>query len=280
MRVESLEVVHFLTAGILIRDGREWQIRNNRIEDIGCHTSQPCPRMPGKDANPYVLGRRTIGYGVMLTSPASSGAIVEGNRVANVTKIGIETFTNLAKLGSHERVRDVRIRGNRVSGALGAGIRANCQGDDVTIRGNRIERACQDRLVEQGALHLVGRNEGKSRGLVIEGNQVFVGAGECTYGFSLVFWRDVRMVGGAFLGGRRAALYIRNATDLRLEGVNVSSLHAPPLWVLSNVENITVAADVKMNRRSIKNDGARNFVIEKRSLTPEDPACLVSTRPF
>ena len=252
-------------------------------------------------------------------SPASSGAIVEGNRVANVTKIGIETFTNLAKLGSHERVRDVRIRGNRVSGALGAGItsnggvgieildnevwgtggpgvmgnggagiscggpseriliadnrvhdtggagiRANCQGDDVTIRGNRIERACQDRLVEQGALHLVGRNEGKSRGLVIEGNQVFVGAGECTYGFSLVFWRDVRMVGGAFLGGRRAALYITNATDLRLEGVNVSSLHAPPLWVLSKVENITVAADVKMNRRSIKNDGARNFVIEKR----------------
>ncbi len=254
----------------------------------------------------------------MLTSPASSGAIVEGNRVADVTKIGIETFTNLAKLGSHERVRDVRIRVNRVSGALGAGItsnggvgieildnevwgtggpgemgnggagiscggpseriliadngvhdtggagiRANCQGGDVTIRGNRIEGACQDRLVEQGALHLVGRKEGKSRGLVIEGNQVFVGAGECTYGFSLVYWRDVRMVGGAFLGGRRAALYIRNATDLRLEGVNVSSLHAPPLWVLSNVENITVAADVKMNRWSIKNDGARNFVIEK-----------------
>lgn len=55
-RIESLEVIHFLTAGILIRDGREWQIRNNHIEDIGCHTSQPCPRMPGKDANPYVLG--------------------------------------------------------------------------------------------------------------------------------------------------------------------------------------------------------------------------------
>lgn len=99
-RVKSVTIAHFLTAGILIRDGKGWQIRRNEISDIGCHTDRPCPLMPGKDADVYLKGRRTVGYGVMLNSVGASGAVVEENRIAGVTKIGIEAFTNRSKLGS------------------------------------------------------------------------------------------------------------------------------------------------------------------------------------
>ncbi len=322
-RIESVSIGHFLTAGILIRDGRRWHIKNNHIEDIGCHTSQPCPRMPGKDANRYVKGRRTTAFGVILTSVGASGAIVEGNRIANITKIGIEAYTNYGKLGSSDRVRDVQILRNRVSGAVnvgitsnggvgidiignevwdtggmgltgnggagiscggaseriviaenivhdtdGAGIRANCQGDDVTIRDNRIGRACRRKLVEQGALHIVGRKEGRSRGLVVEGNQVDVREGECAYGLFLGRWRDIRLAGGAYHGGSRAVLYVADASQIRIEGLEATSPGVPSLLVGSNVQSMTVAADMRISQPTIRKDGSRGFVLDRREDNP------------
>lgn len=319
-RVESVAISHFLTAGILIRDGKGWRVSNNDISDIGCHTDQPCLRLLGQDVNRYVKGRRTVGYGVMLNSSGASGAVVEGNRVADITKIGIEAFTNNNKLGSNDRVRDIQILRNRVSGALGAGITSNggvgieiignevwdsggegitgnmgagiscggaserivvarnyvhdtdgsglrisCQGDDVIVRDNRVERPCRRSLVEQGAIQIVGRKEGGSRGLVVEGNHVDASVGQCVYALFLFRWHDVRVTGGVYRGGSRAALFLADASRIRLEGLEASALDVPSLFVRSDVKKITVAADVQIDREAIRNEGASQFVIESGS---------------
>ena len=320
-RVESVAIMHFLTSGILVRDGKGWQIKNNRINDIGCHTKQPCPRMPGKDADRYVKGRRTIGYGVMLSGSGASGAVVENNRVSDVTKIGIEAYTKISKLGSNDRIRDIKILRNRVSGALGAGITSNggvgidiignevwdsggtgvlgnaangiscggaserivvagnyvhdtdgagirmsCRGNDVTLRDNRVERPCRLRLVEQGAIHIVGSREaGRSHGLVVEKNRVDASVGQCVAAIFLVRWRDIRVMGGVYRGGSLATLFFADASRIRLEGLEASSADAPSLWVRSDVTDMIVAADVRISRDAIKDEGASDFVIESRS---------------
>lgn len=316
-RIESVTIKHFLTAGILVRDGRNWKIRNNHVEDIGCHTSQPCPRMPGEDVNANFKGRRTNAFGVMLNSVGASGAVVEGNRVAKVTKIGIETYTNLSRLGSDKRVRDVRINDNRVSGALaagitsnggvgiqitrnevwdtggeglignggagiscggpseriviaenivhdtdGAGIRANCQGDELIIRNNRVDRPCRKQAVEQGAIQVIGRKGDKSSGLLVEGNRVVTGVGRCAYALSVLRWRDIQVSGGEYHGGSRAAVFLGSVMRVRLGGLAVSVPGKPLLWVRRDVSSVSVTADAGIEPSDIKDEGATGIVFE------------------
>lgn len=318
-RVESVAIAHFLTAGILIRDGKGWQIRHNEISDIGCHTDRPCPLMPGKDADVYLKGRRTVGYGVMLNSVGASGAVVEENRIAGVTKIGIEAFTNNSRLGSKDRVRDIQILRNRVSGALSAGITSNggvgidiignevwdsggtgvmgnsavgiscsgaserivvdgnyihdtdgsgiliyCQGDEVTVRNNRVEQPCRLSLVEPAAVQIVGRREGGSRGLVVEENRVDASVGQCAYALLLVRWRDILVSGGVYRGGSRATLFLSDTNTVRIEGLEAVAAAVPSLRVGSRVKDMIIAADVRIARGAIKGEGAGRLVFESR----------------
>ena len=319
-RIESVAIAHFLTAGILVRDGRRWQIKDNQIDDIGCHTSQPCPRLPGKDADTHVKGRRTVGYGVMMTSVGASDAVIEGNRISSVTKIGIEAYSNLAKLGSMKRVRGIKILGNRVSGAVsagitsnggvsidivgnevwdsggpgllgnggagiscggpsekiliadnvihdtdGAGLRVGCQGDDVTIRGNRVAKACRRDLIEQAAIQIVGR-KGRGRGIVVDGNVVDADLESCMYGMLFVNWEDVRIRGGNIQGGLRTAVYFGGSQGIRLSDIEASAAvaDAPALWIRPDVSDMTIARDVRIARDAIKDIGASNLVFEGR----------------
>ena len=135
--IESLDIGNFLTAGIWVRDGSNWTISGNRVHDVGCDADRPCPLLPGGDADPYVKGRRTVGYGIVVVGAGARGAVIEGNTISRVSKIGIEAFTPGSALGSDDRVRDVRIFRNRVNGALSAGIVAN-GGVGIRIEGNEV----------------------------------------------------------------------------------------------------------------------------------------------
>jgi hypothetical protein len=315
-RIESVAIAHFLTAGILVRDGRNWQIRDNRVDDIGCHTSQPCPLMPGADADPHVKGRRTVGYGIMLNGVSASGALVESNRVSNVSKIGIEAFSSGATPGSKDRIRDARLIKNRVSGAVsvgitsnggvgieiignevwdsggpglignggagiscggpsekiliadnvvydtdGSGLRIGCKGNDVTVRGNRVEAACRRNLVEQGAIQIVGR-KGRGRGIVIENNVVDGAVDRCTYALLLVQWDDVQLLGGRYEGGSRSAIYVGDSKGVRVADLEASALNGPSVWIRPDVTDITIAADVRIDRAAIRDTGATDLVFE------------------
>jgi len=87
--------------------------------------------------------------------------------------------------------------------------------------------------------------------------------GHCAYAFFLNRWRDIRVTGGVYRGGTRAALFFADASRIRLEGLEASAPDVPSLWIRADVKDVNVAADVLIDRQTIKDGGASNLVVAR-----------------
>lgn len=135
----KVEAVNFLSAGVRIRDGRNWTVEDARIRHVGCHLrAEPCPAMVRAGMDPNMGGRRVVGFGIQVIGREASGARVLRSRVEGVTKIGIEIYTPTGSTrSSQDWVSGAFVEGNSVRDALGAGITVN-GGRDVRIEGNDV----------------------------------------------------------------------------------------------------------------------------------------------
>jgi hypothetical protein len=93
--IERIEVRNMLNAGIGIRGGTRWIVRDSIIHDNGCSDRFPCPNLAIIDPR-AALGDakwQSIGYGIVIES--SDNAVYE-NQVWNINKIGIEAYEDPA----------------------------------------------------------------------------------------------------------------------------------------------------------------------------------------
>lgn len=134
--VQRVEIRGFLSAGVRIRNGRNWTIRDSWIHDIGCHPSVPCPHRTDEGKG-YVEGRKVQGYGVQLINHGASGARIATNLIERVSKIGVEAYTPRGDEPIDRWISDVLIEGNRVRGAVSGGIVVN-RGRGIRIVGNEV----------------------------------------------------------------------------------------------------------------------------------------------
>ncbi len=116
---------------------------------IGCVADGGVPALPGSEANGFQMRARNcsiigcsvlqaVGRGIMIFGPASSGAVISGNMVANVRAIagnqgGTGIYFDSAGTSNHA------VTGNVIKNCDGAGIANGGSNNDIVITGNIIE---------------------------------------------------------------------------------------------------------------------------------------------
>lgn len=206
--IDGIEVMNLLKGGVIIRDGRQWTVRNSKIHDIGCHTEIPCPKLQRVANGGDVRGRKAIGYGINIIESTAPGALVENNEVWNVTKIGIQAYT---LPDSPEILANFTFRNNTVRKALGSGI---------VVFNSRNGRVEENNVKESGGQGIHGNMgagiacaEGSSN-LVVRNNQVADNDGP---GLRLLCQGDdVEVVGNRVAGNCRKQL--GNFGDIQVVG--------------------------------------------------------------